>query len=64
MRAPPLTITVSLEEGARGAIRMMAGDDSVRFNSLPFRTEGQPDAVELALVRLIEGAPGPPVDLR
>jgi len=56
IRAPLLTIPVTIQtEGA--TLIVHPNEEMVRFNSLPFRTEFDTSAQELALARLIESAP-------
>ena len=63
VRAPLLTLSVRLIDGAKGAIEVLPKDEAVRFNSLPFRTEADTAALELALAQLIESTPSHPVRL-
>ena len=63
VRAPLLTLSVSLIDGVKGAIEVLPKDEAVRFNSLPFRTEADTAALELALAQLIESTPCHPVGL-
>src|SRR6202521_6072024 len=56
IRAPLLTIPVTIQtEGA--TLIVHPNEEMVRFNSLPFRTEFDTSAQELALARLIERTP-------
>jgi len=56
IRAPLLTIPVTIQtEGA--TLIVHPNEEMVRFNSLPFRTEFDTSAQELALARLIESTP-------
>ncbi len=59
-RAPLLTIPVAITaEG--GNLAVAVTEDAPRFNSLPFRSEHDPGARELALGRLIEQCPDLPL---
>jgi len=61
IRAPILTIPVAIRtEG--GTLIISPNDEDVRFNSLPFRSESDTSAHELALNRLIEDTPEYPVE--
>ena len=61
IRAPILTIPVSIRtEG--GTLIISPSDEDARFNSLPFRSESDTSAHELALNRLIEDTPEYPVE--
>jgi very-short-patch-repair endonuclease len=61
IRAPVLTIPITIvAEGSTLIVR--ANEDVVRFNSLPFRSEFDTAAHELALARLIEATPEYPVN--
>jgi very-short-patch-repair endonuclease/muconolactone delta-isomerase len=60
VRAPLLSLSVRVEEGGGGALSLVPSDEGVRFNSLPFRIEGESAAQELALARLIEATPSYP----
>ena len=44
-------------EGEGGLIHVVADDEVVRFNSLPFRAEGEPQTRDLALCRVIDATP-------
>ncbi len=56
IRGPVLLMPVRLE-GEGGEIQVAAADDVVRFNSLPFRNEGDTEARELAIRRVIDATP-------
>jgi len=59
-RAPLLTIPISIAaDGGRLIVNL--SDDSPRFNSLPFRTESDTSARELAFARLMEESPDLPL---
>ena len=61
-RAPLLTIPVAITpDGGRLVIR--ATEDVVRFNSLPFRSDFDTGAQELAIARLIDRTPELPLTL-
>jgi very-short-patch-repair endonuclease len=61
IRAPVLTVPITIRtEG--GTLIISASDENVRFNSLPFRSELDSAAHELALARLIEATPEFPVE--
>src|SRR5206468_12104450 len=51
-----LLMPVSLE-GEGGEIQVVAADEVVRFNSLPFRNEADTEARELAIRRVIDATP-------
>ncbi len=60
IRAPVLTIPISIF--AQGGVLLIQPDEEVvRFNSLPFRSEFDSAAHELALSRLIDATPEYPV---
>lgn len=61
IRAPLLTIPITIEADG-GTLVIRANEDIVRFNSLPFRSELDTAAHELALARLIEATPEYPVN--
>jgi len=56
IRAPLLTIPVRITTDG-GTLLIQPNEEIVRFNSLPFRTEFDTSAKELALARLIETTP-------
>src|SRR2546427_458674 len=56
IRGPVLLMPVRLE-GEGGEIQVVAADEVVRFNSLPFRNEGDTSARELAIRRVIDATP-------
>ena len=56
IRAPLLTIPVTITADG-GTLIIHPNEEIVRFNSLPFRSEFETSAQELALARLIESAP-------
>lgn len=60
IRAPVLTIPVSIN-AVSGELVIRPEDELVRFNSLPYRSEFDSAAHELALARLIEATPEYPV---
>jgi Cdc6-like AAA superfamily ATPase len=60
IRAPLLTIPVTISTDG-GNLIIHPNEEVIRFNSLPFRTEFETSAQELALGRLIEGAPELPL---
>jgi hypothetical protein len=60
VRGPLLTLAVEVTaEGDHLEVRV--ADDLVRFNSLPFRTEGETDAHNAALNRILEQTPALPL---
>ena len=61
IRAPILTVPITIRTEGETLI-ITATDESVRFNSLPFRSELDSPAHELALARLIEATPEFPVE--
>lgn len=60
IRAPLLSIAIAITTD-RDKLIISAAEDLVRFNSLPFRTEGDTAAQELALARLIDQTPALPL---
>jgi very-short-patch-repair endonuclease len=60
IRAPLLTIPVTITADG-GTLLLHPNEDMVRFNSLPFRSEFDTSAQELALARLIESTPNSPL---
>ena len=60
IRAPLLTIPITITADG-GTLIIHANEEIVRFNSLPFRSEFETSAQELALARLIESAPELPL---
>jgi very-short-patch-repair endonuclease len=60
IRAPLLTIPVTITADG-GTLHIHPNEEMVRFNSLPFRTEFDTSAQELALARLVESAPDFPI---
>lgn len=60
IRAPLLTVAVQIKTD-RDRLVVSAGEDIVRFNSLPFRTDMDTATQELALERLIEQTPQLPL---
>jgi very-short-patch-repair endonuclease len=61
IRAPVLLMPVKLE-GQGGEIEVHSADEVVRFNSLPFRTDRDTEARELAIRRVIDATPTFPFD--
>src|SRR5208337_1978297 len=59
-RAPLLTMPIAITPDG-GKLMISATEDVLRFNSLPFRTDLDTGAQELALVRLIERTPELPL---
>ena len=59
-RAPLLTIPIEISAEGPSLLVSLA-EDSLRFNSLPFRTEMETGAREQALTRLIESCPELPL---
>src|SRR5437879_4278268 len=59
IRGPVLLMPVKLE-GQGGEIEVHPADEMVRFNSLPFRTEKDTEARELAIRRVIDVTPSFP----
>ena len=59
-RAPLLTMPVAINPDG-GKLVISATEDLVRFNSLPFRTDFDTGAQELAIARLIEQTPEIPL---
>src|SRR5271157_4411310 len=59
-RAPLLTMPIAITPDG-GKLMISATEDVARFNSLPFRTDLDTGAQELALERLIEGTPELPL---
>lgn len=59
-RAPVFTIPVTVSASG-GKLTVAIEDDTVRFNSLPFRSEHDPGAREQAMARLIEKCPNLPL---
>jgi len=60
VRGPLLTLAVEIE--AVGIeLRVVAADEVVRFNSLPFRTDIDTDAHDQALARAMEATPALPL---
>lgn len=62
-RAPLLTIPIEISAEGPSLLVSLA-EDSLRFNSLPFRTEMETGAREQALTRLIESCPELPLTAR
>lgn len=62
IRAPLLTIPISITAQG-GVLFVRAEEDLLRFNSLPFRSDFETAAHELALARLIERTPEYPLRL-
>ena len=62
-RAPLLTMPVAITPDG-GKLIISATEDLVRFNSLPFRTDFDTGAQELAIARLIEQSTGASANLR
>lgn len=60
IRGPLLTLAVEIEASGN-ELRIIAADEVVRFNSLPFRTERDTDAQEQALSRVMEATPAFPL---
>jgi very-short-patch-repair endonuclease/KaiC/GvpD/RAD55 family RecA-like ATPase len=60
IRAPLLSIAIAITTD-RDRLVIATSEDVVRFNSLPFRTETDTSAQELALARLIEQTPALPL---
>lgn len=60
IRGPVLLMPVRLD-GEGGQLRILASDEVVRFNSLPFRTEGDTEARELAIRQVIDATPSLPL---
>ena len=60
IRAPLLSIAIAITTD-RDRLIVATSEDVVRFNSLPFRSEVDTGAQELALARLIEQTPTPPL---
>jgi len=56
IRAPLLSIPVKISVDGTGYL-VTADDELVRFNTLPFRSEGDTKARELAIERLLESTP-------
>jgi very-short-patch-repair endonuclease len=56
IRGPVLVMPVRLE-GEGSEIQVVAADEVVRFNSLPYRNEGDTEARELAIRRVIDATP-------
>jgi very-short-patch-repair endonuclease len=59
-RAPLLSIAIAITTD-RDHLVIVTSEDVARFNSLPFRTDADTGAQELALARLIEQAPTLPL---
>jgi very-short-patch-repair endonuclease/KaiC/GvpD/RAD55 family RecA-like ATPase len=60
VRGPLLTLGVEIvADGSNLVVR--AADETIRFNSLPFRTEGDTDAHSAALTRILEATPELPL---
>ncbi len=60
VRGPLLTLAVEIvANGSNLAVR--ATDDTIRFNSLPFRTEGDTEAHSATLNRILEATPELPL---
>src|SRR5258708_14936235 len=60
IRAPLLSVAIAITAD-RDRLVIATSEDVVRFNSLPFRTEVDTGAQELALARLIEQTPTLPL---
>lgn len=60
IRGPLLTLAVTIT-AVGDHLEVSAADDVLRFNSLPFRTEGDTDAHNLALNRILEQTPELPL---
>src|SRR5712691_10235006 len=56
IRGPVLLMPIRLE-GQGGEIQVVAADEVVRFNSLPFRNEGDTEVRELAIRCVIDATP-------
>lgn len=61
IRGPLLTMAVAITP-VGNQLEVSIVDDVLRFNSLPFRTEGDTDAHNLALNRILEETPELPLD--
>ena len=59
-RGPLLTLAVEIE-AVGDHLEVRAADEVLRFNSLPFRTEGETDARNAALARVLEQTPALPL---
>jgi very-short-patch-repair endonuclease len=60
IRGPLLTLAVEIEAVA-DHLEVRPADETLRFNSLPFRTEGETDARNAALGRVLEQTPSFPM---
>src|SRR5262245_54345871 len=60
IRGPVLIMPIRLE-GEGGELQVAAGDEVVRFNSLPFRGDGDTEARELSIRRVIDATPSLPL---
>lgn len=60
IRGPLLTLGVEIE-AVGDHLEVSPGDETLRFNSLPFRTEGDTDARNAALGRVLEQTPSFPL---
>ena len=60
VRGPLLTLAAEIE-AVGDHLEVRAADEVLRFNSLPFRTEGETDARSAALARALEQTPAFPL---
>ncbi len=60
IRGPVLLMPVRLDGGG-GQLQILASDEVARFNSLPFRGEGDSEARELAIRQVIDATPSLPL---
>jgi len=62
IRGPLLTLAVEIE-AVGDHLEVRPADETLRFNSLPFRTEGETDARNAALGRVLEQTPSFPMTI-